>query len=667
MSAAFPPIPVYPLAIDSDTTLYLVYNTTESTISADNPPWSEEVLIEPQEALSPEIWPDNGFATISGELFYYGSVEKNGDDRVFKLKRCARNLGGDASIYNVEGTDIRGFVVAEHHNQLADAVGKVEGFIGIQDSTDADSLDFRIRQLADQSECFDDGNCPNVNFSFRTVTTDPCDGTLIDYELLVLGNFNSFRLDFGDGTFTNSTQPGEHRYAPNTTVDPVVFVSNNFCQLVVTAVLRTEDKQPTVPVDPNPLTFPVPSIPPIPTITITPTEIPPLDITIPPIVLPCPEVGTGVSIGPISIGDISVPSFITVSPIPSFISVIAPSFTPISISPEIPSVISISPPVISISPEIPSVISFNATVPSTISLTGIEIPSVISFDAVIPSIITVDANIPSFISTSIPDTILVVDSIPNTIAVIDSIPNTIIVIDSIPSVITITPPSMSPISVNWGTPPTISCNCNVGCGCCSYTGPAPPMAGALWTEDFDPGLGTVEVDYDFAGIPSRIIVEAPEIPAISICADSLPSEIKLIAPDIPSEIKVTGLDKPVELRLIAPEFPQIEISSKGLPKSISIDASSMPTEITIVPPKIPSVISIDASGIPSTIQVEGMPKTIQVVGIPDFIPMSIMNPEVEMIYRGAPIDVVVKLDLQNITGQNGEGGPCVMLVPCPAR
>lgn len=42
---AFPPVPVYPQAIDSDYTLYLVYDTTETRLAVDNSAWSQEIDI----------------------------------------------------------------------------------------------------------------------------------------------------------------------------------------------------------------------------------------------------------------------------------------------------------------------------------------------------------------------------------------------------------------------------------------------------------------------------------------------------------------------------------------------------------------------------------------------------------------------------------------------
>src|SRR4051812_18034061 len=104
MPTGFPPTPVYPYGIDSDSTLYLVHNTSEAPLSSNNEAWSEEIVIEPRKTGEDEVWPDNGFATISGEMFYYDAVDKNDDDYVYKLKRCVRNLGGSHTKMNLAGT-----------------------------------------------------------------------------------------------------------------------------------------------------------------------------------------------------------------------------------------------------------------------------------------------------------------------------------------------------------------------------------------------------------------------------------------------------------------------------------------------------------------------------------------------------------------------------------
>jgi hypothetical protein len=221
----FPPEPVYPLAIDSDYTLLLVHNTSEAALTFDSEPWGEEITIKAVDADKEEIWADNGFANINGEMFYYDAVDKNDDGKVYKLKRCARNLGGAHTKFNAIGTMVRGFVIAEHHNTLVDAVVNVEKFVGYNFTTDRETLDWRIRNLRSIPIIFDDFGCPDVSFTFNIISEDPSEGTLARYKIQVTGDFNQFSLNFGDGTSTVSIEEGEHRYSPNAKIDPVVTFS----------------------------------------------------------------------------------------------------------------------------------------------------------------------------------------------------------------------------------------------------------------------------------------------------------------------------------------------------------------------------------------------------------------------------------------------------------
>src|SRR5687767_13219049 len=128
--ATLPPEALFPDAIDSDYTLFLVYNTTQTVITSGNGPSASAINIRPVTSDQDEIWADNGFANISGELLYYDAVDKNANDKVIRLKECIRNLGGEESQFNAQGTAIRSYVIAEHHNQLVDAIIKVEEFLG---------------------------------------------------------------------------------------------------------------------------------------------------------------------------------------------------------------------------------------------------------------------------------------------------------------------------------------------------------------------------------------------------------------------------------------------------------------------------------------------------------------------------------------------------------
>jgi hypothetical protein len=345
----FPPQPRYPRAIDSDYTLFKVYNTTETVLTSSNAAWSEEISIKPQAVDKPEIWPDNGFATIEGELLYYDSVEKDVNDRVNKLKRCLRNIGGKQTQYNAAGTWIRGFVVAEHHNQIVDAILKIEDFIGENFSEDEETLDWRIRNLQAEPLVFDDFSCPDVEFNFNIIENDPNTGTLASYVVNISGVAGSIEVQFGDGTSTSQTF-GTHRYAPNADIDPVVIVSNGQCQIVQTPISRDSIQQPEVQEQVPPFTVPIPLNPQLPVFNFPSQAFPSVDIVIPPIVFPCldlnpilaslpsftiPDINLDIPSFITFIPELNIPSIITLMPsidIPSFITFLnVPSFDPIQI------------------------------------------------------------------------------------------------------------------------------------------------------------------------------------------------------------------------------------------------------------------------------------------------------------------------------------------------
>lgn len=404
-----PPLSSYPLAIDDDYTLLLVYNTSEAALTEDSEPWGEEIVIEPAE--NNEIWGENGFANIDGELFYYDAVEKNDDDKIYKLKRCARNLAGTQTKFNAAGTMVRGFVVAEHHNTLVDAIVKVEKFIGYNFTDDEETLDWRIRNLREIPIIFDDFGCPDVNFTFNIISTNPSSGTLARYKVQVVGDFNQFTLNFGDGTSTVSLEEGEHQYAPNAKIDPFITLTNDRCTIVQTALARDSSDRPTADVAVQEFLFPVlppviiPTIPAFPNIDIT------TDVNFPPNLFPCL---TFPNIGPISI----------------------------------PSVIIIEPSI---------------DIPSFIGVGDLNIPSLITVIDDIPDIIITDSNVPDFIFVldDVPDTVDVVDDIPDTIDisgdidVVDDIPDSMVVVDDIPANIFVVSDIPDTITVNSNIPSNI--------------------------------------------------------------------------------------------------------------------------------------------------------------------------------------------------------------------
>ena len=345
MAISFPPIPVYPVAIDSDSTLFLVYNTSETQLSSNNQPWSDEISIIPVGDSEPEQWGENGFANISGELFYYDAVSKNAAGKINSLRRCARNLSGSQTQFNPSGTWVRGFVIAEHHNQLVDATLKLEKYIGINSSTDTTTLDYKIRNLLSVPDYTDDHGCADVVFSFviDENASNSSVGTIIVFKVVITGSFNSYVLDFGDGNTTSDLE-GTHTYATNIPLEPVVIVSNETCEIVQTPFNFANPNEPITSEDER-FEIPIPEVPEFPPITIPEIDVPETTLTLPQIVFPCLDI----AINPLSI------IFVPPNPIPSVIS-----FTEI----DIPSIITITPP-------IPSIITLIDSL-SDISLLGIS-------------------------------------------------------------------------------------------------------------------------------------------------------------------------------------------------------------------------------------------------------------------------------------------------------
>ena len=231
---------------------------------------------------------------------------------------------------------------------------------------------------------------------------------------------------------------------------------------------------------------------------------------------------------------------------------------------------------------------------------------------------------------------------------------------TIPSEITFGPaPSLT---VDWGTPPSLNCTVTVAC---PSSGPAFNYRSMDGINDLDDPSLSVEIND--IGIPSIIKVIAPVIPDIKILHDipaliriesfKIPDKITLVSDfDIPKEIKITSDNIISEIKLVAENLPSTIKLESDLPKFIRLD----------IPEDFPRSIKIDASGIPDKIQVVGIPPSIEIVGnIPSEIKLVMPEkPEIELVYKGSPIDVKIQLDISKLNGENNSKQQCVAIVPC---
>jgi hypothetical protein len=615
---AFPPVPLYPEAIDTDYTLFLVYNTSEARLAENNAPWSQEVDIVPVASDKPEIWADNGFATIEGELFYYDEVEKNAYGKVTKLKGCSRQLGGENTKQNERGTWVRGFVVAEHHNQLVTGIMKTQNFIGYNFDPRQATLDWRIRNLQELEVVFDDFDCPDVTFTFNITEDSPVTGKVATFSLQISppGTINNFRLDFGDGNFTTTELDGTHRYAVNARVDPVVTIANDKCEIIQTPTARDNPAEPT-PQIAEVFESWIPEIPPIPDFNCVPCEVPEPDIELPPLVFPC--ISLEGQIGPL-------PSVIT-------------------------------------GPDINLV--------SNVTITGPDEPV-----QILHSTVTITGGV----------------NIPNIIIIDPPVPPTIIVDPPIPPTIVIVPPQsqitleldateLPRLEVDWGAPPEMEVALTMAKNVKTPEKFAvdPEIVGQFGEEfaDLFEASETMKVEYETVGIPEEIKIIPPDMPKVKFDTKDIPKEIKLKGVEIPKDIKIHGPESPIpnSIKLDGSELPEaVDLVYKG--KAIPVDVTTtvelkmekeIPQKILVEMPKpIPEKIVLEHD-LPRSITLEG-PESIP-ISIPEGLTIPLEMPEdmppVEMVYRGAPIEVKITMD--EIINKDADGRQCVMIVPCPTK
>lgn len=617
---AFPPIPVYPEAIDTNQTLYLVYNTTESRLSADNQAWSQEIDIISVGSDENEIWPSNGFATIEGELFYYDSVGLNGSGKVQKLKGCARQMGGESTRFNKRGTWVRGFVVAQHHNQLVDGIMKTQNFIGYNFTPDMSTLDWKIRNLQELEVIWDDFSCPDINFTFNLVENDPVTGILAEYSVQITppGNTSNFRIDFGDGDFTTTSLNGEHRYAVNARIDPIIRISNDKCQLIQTPIERDNPAEPAPETEAG-FDVALPEIPPTPDFTFVPCEIPEPEINLPAFVGSC--ISLEGQIGPI-------PSVITGPTINMVSQVTITSNNPVNITQSVITIISDSP-----------------------------IPSLIIIDPPIPSTIIVDPPIPPTILIVAPQSNITVDFDFG---------------------------DMPRFEVDWGMPPEMEVSLTMSKQVKTPQRFAvdPELMNEFGTEfsDLFDVSQTMQVQYEPVGIPSEINVIVPELQDFKIDHGELfnkkiqidstnvniPTDIYIHGPEslIPDSIILDGSDLLKRLSTVL-DMHAVKIDASEMPRTISVELNrAIPDRILVeIPKPIPERIIVE-SNIPSEIILKG-PESIPVhvpegIGLPVLFPD--VMPEIPLVFRGPPVEFKITMD--QILDKSGECTNPVMIVPC---
>jgi hypothetical protein len=138
------------------------------------------------------------------------------------------------------------------------------------------------------------------------------------------------------------------------------------------------------------------------------------------------------------------------------------------------------------------------------------------------------------------------------------------------------------------------------------------------------------------------------------------------AKDFPKGLK---LETPVgfgkDIRILGPETPLPDsislVSDMKIPERISLE-HNLPETIQLEAPKN---LKLDVE-LPDSIRVTGIPDVIEVMGnIPSIIQLVMPEkPEVEMVYRGSPIEMKIEMDSLMTEDEDGNQRQCFMLVPC---
>jgi hypothetical protein len=150
-------------------------------------------------------------------------------------------------------------------------------------------------------------------------------------------------------------------------------------------------------------------------------------------------------------------------------------------------------------------------------------------------------------------------------------------------------------------------------------------------------------------LPSEIKLIVPKIPDVRVMHD-IPREIFLRG-SLPEEIRITGQTIPDVITIRGENIPKSVELIHNLPASILLDAKDVPRSILVEPaPNFPSVLKLEVTGMPATLQVTGIPKTIEIVeNIPRFIQLVMPeNPVVNMKWDGVPVELKPSPDLEKL-------------------
>ena len=390
--------------------------TPSTTLASSLEVWTSAngvIDITPVAANDDEIWPTSGDIrivdpTTHDEYISYTSVAYDGSGKVHQLlgctrplawqvdhaagitvegltpkvggcvyefRNCFRGISGTTATIHAPGTKVRGYVMAEHHNNIAQAI------INLETNVSA------MRDLITEMELVERprDECPVAWFHYHIVETTRQGNYTVQFSISIEGDYSSFTFYFGDGTSVSDDLNPSHTYSPSATFDPSINVNSALCSVINTGSSRKQSfNVPSIEL-PIAISVEIPALPDLPDIsipTITPVENPEVvfpeipdvvatadislsqTISIPTLTLSIPTLTISLPTLTISIGSVFIPATVTLEA-PTLITLEALT----SLTLDMPTMtLSVSPTQITLLDDLPTQITLTGDIPTVITV-----------------------------------------------------------------------------------------------------------------------------------------------------------------------------------------------------------------------------------------------------------------------------------------------------------
>ncbi len=225
----------FPDALDDNTNLFHVYNTSETKLNRNFSIDDDIIYVTPRKWDDPEQWYfHGGLINIEGEVIYYKEVEfeenpnppvvsnmrffddpnisneeKNKFRRVTAFKNLVRNK--DYARTHLTGEWARGYVMSEHHNALKKGILGSESLIGVDNSNDHTSIDYRLRDLQELNPEKDDIDCPYGVYWYEIISgQEPTSSVVtVQFHISIIGDHETYEFvpKAGEDPITDNLEP----------------------------------------------------------------------------------------------------------------------------------------------------------------------------------------------------------------------------------------------------------------------------------------------------------------------------------------------------------------------------------------------------------------------------------------------------------------------------